>query len=192
MAKHSLELKTKIVTEYLEGKSSLKTISQKYNVDDSQISVWVNNYRNFGLNGLKRSRKNKSYSVEFKLEVLTHYESSEMSYREVANKFGINNPSMIANWRKSYEIDGIDGLSNNQGRPKKVNTSNKKPKIKDEKTNSSSISLEDAKKKIQELEHENRMLTIKNEYLELLRSLRLEEKMKENQESSTNSEKDTH
>ena len=53
MAKHSLELKMKIVTEYLEGKSSLMTLSQKYNIGDSQISKWVNNYRNFGLNGLK-------------------------------------------------------------------------------------------------------------------------------------------
>lgn len=100
-------------------------------------------------------------------------------------KFGINNPSMIANWRKIYEIDG---LSNKQGRPIKLNKSNKKPKIKDEKTNTSSISLEEAKKKIQELEHENRMLNIKNKYLEL----RLEEKMRESQESATNSKKDTY
>ena len=70
MAKHSIDLKIKIVTEYLEEKSSYNTLNKKHSISISLINQWVNNYKNFGLNGLKRSRKNNSYSVEFKSEVL--------------------------------------------------------------------------------------------------------------------------
>ena len=49
--------------------------------------------------------------------------------------------------------------------------------------------LERANQRIKELEHELRMQTIKLKYLEMLRSLRLEEATKAKQESSTSSEK---
>lgn len=192
MAKHSLDFKLEIVSKYLEGKIGFDLLGEKYDIDSSQIRRWVNNYKVFGIEGLKRSRKNKSYSVEFKLEVLALYEASEMSYREIANKFGITNPSMIASWHRKYQEFGIDGLSAKRGRPGKMKEDNKKSKNKEENPDVASNDLEEAKKKIQELEHENRMLKIKTEYLELLRSLRLEEKMKSSQESSTNSEKNTH
>ena len=192
MAKYNFDFKLKIVSEYLEGKIGLNSLGEKHDINPSQVKRWVNNYKIFGIEGLKRSRKKNSYSVELKLEVLALYEASEMSYREVANEFGITNPSMIANWRKRYQEYGIDGLSAKRGRPRKMKEDNKKPKKKEEEINIPSDELEEAKNKIQELEHENHMLKIKTEYLELLRSLRLKEKMKLNQESSTNSEKDTY
>lgn len=40
------------------------------------------------------------------------YETTEMSYREVANLLGMNNPSLICNWRTTTLKKGVDGLSN--------------------------------------------------------------------------------
>lgn len=48
--------------------------------------------------------------------------------------------------------------------------------------------LERANKRNEELEYELKMQTIKNEYLEMLRSLRQQKAMKTKQESSTSSD----
>ena len=45
MAKYSYELKQKIVEEYLNGNASHKILAKKYQIGESQISRWVNNYK---------------------------------------------------------------------------------------------------------------------------------------------------
>ena len=77
MAKYSYELKKKIVEEYLSGKTSYPVLENKYQIGESQIRRWVNNYKQFGDEGLMRSRNNRAYSVEFKLEAITRYETSD-------------------------------------------------------------------------------------------------------------------
>ena len=195
MKKYSLEFKMKIVAEYLTGTISLKSLANKYEIKSTyQLRQWLNAYKTLGIEGLKRSRKNKSYDVEFKLKAITIYESSEKSYQEVANELGLNNPSLIATWRKTYHEQGIGGLSQKQGRPSMSKNSSKKAKdISDKKISEASSldilnDLDLANKRIEELEYELKMQKIKNEYLELLRSLRQEKRMKTRQESSTNSE----
>ena len=100
MAKYSYEFKRKIVEEYLGRKAGYKTLAMKYQIDHSQIRRWVNNYKQFGDEGLMRSRNNRAYSVEFKLEAITRYETSECSYQQLALELGLTNPSIIANWRR--------------------------------------------------------------------------------------------
>lgn len=68
-----------------------------------------------------------------------------------------------------------------------------KAKLPSSKSPNDITDLELANQRIKELEHELRMQTIKLKYLEMLRSLRLEEATKAKQESSTSSEKkDSH
>ena len=88
MAKYSYELKKKIVEEYLSGKTSYRALESKYHVENSQILRGVNNYEHFGDEGLIRSRNNREYSVEFKLEAITRYETSECSYSQLALELG--------------------------------------------------------------------------------------------------------
>ena len=117
MAKYSYELKRKIVEEYLSGKTSYSVLEDKYQIDESLIKNWVNNYKHFGDEGLMRSRNNRAYSVEFKLEAITRYETSECSYQQLALELGLTNPSMIVNWRRQYREKGMGGpQSNKRGR----------------------------------------------------------------------------
>lgn len=51
-----------------------------------------------------------------------------MSYRDVANAIGINNPPLIASWMRKFREDGVDGLSKTKGRPS--NMSKKKKAVK--------------------------------------------------------------
>ena len=97
MAKHSYELKKKIVEEYLSRKTSYLVLEDKYHISISQIERWVNNYKQFGDEGLMRSRNKRSYSVEFKLETIARYETSGCSYQQLVLELGLTNPSIIAN-----------------------------------------------------------------------------------------------
>ena len=110
MAKYSYKLKKKIVEEYLSGKTSYSVLEDKYQIDESLVKNWVNNYKNFGDEGLMRSKNNRAYSVEFKLEAITRYETSECSYQQFALELGLTNPSIIANWRRQYREQEVQLL----------------------------------------------------------------------------------
>ena len=71
-------------------------------------------HKEFGDEGLIRSRKNVAYSFDFKLHVVELYLSTEVSYQELALSVGINNPPLITKWVNDFRIAGSDAL-----RPKK-------------------------------------------------------------------------
>ncbi|NLY82089.1 MAG: transposase, partial [Clostridiales bacterium] len=134
----------------------------------SNIEKWVQNYKAFGAENLKRSRKNKIYSFEFKQNVVELYLKTELSYNALAIIVGINNPAIIATWVTNYRIAGPAALqSRKKGRRPKMN----KPDIIRGK-----ISSEENKKDnyLEQLENENLSLRIENAHLKELRRLRLE------------------
>ena len=172
MAKYKTEFKMKVVKEYLEGNVSYKYLAKKYSIPDkSNVRRWVNAYESQGYDGLKVSRTNNNYSLDFKLNVVNLYLTGEMSYQSLANELKINNPSMIAKWVIDFRQKGIEGLkSKKRGRPSKMSKSPKKSK--DTKiessaqlTNEEDNSLNEAqlKEKIKKLEEKNYWLQLEND-----------------------------
>ncbi|WP_027937859.1 helix-turn-helix domain-containing protein, partial [Anaeroarcus burkinensis] len=97
MAKYSFEFKLKVVQEYLNGKGGYVFLSKKYNIPAiKDIQKWVAIYNRLGEDGLLRSRKNQTYSLDFKLHVVELYLTTEVSYQELALQLGMNTPSLIA------------------------------------------------------------------------------------------------
>ena len=190
MAKYSYELKKKIVEEYLCGKTSYQALAMKYQIEKSVLRLWISNYKNYGDEGLMRSRNNRAYSVEFKLEAITRYETSECSYRQLALELGLTNPSMIVNWRRQYREKGIEGLlPHKRGRPvTKKNNHNQPPKTVKKSESIDASTREALENRIKELEAENRKLTIQKMFWEQLRSLEKEEAMNKRRRLSPNSE----
>ena len=188
MAKFSFEFKKKIVQEYLDGKGGVGSIAKQYNISHkSQVWRWINAYKEFGDDGLLRSRQKNNYSFQFKLSVVELYLSSEVSYQELALAQGINNPSLIAKWVSAFRSAGPDAL-----RPKKKGRK-KTLDIKELKKPSKPIeekAVDTSAEHIRELEDELLKLRIENAYLKELRRLRLEEEalLKKQRESSTVSE----
>ena len=188
MAKFSFEFKKKIVQEYLDGKGGVGYIAKQYNISHkSQVWRWINAYKEFGDDGLLRSRQKNNYSFQFKLSVVELYLSSEVSYQELALAQGINNPSLIAKWVNDFRSAGPDAL-----RPKKKGHK-KTMDIKELKKPSKPIeerAVDTSAEHIRELEDELLKLRIENAYLKELRRLRLEEEalLKKQRESSTVSE----
>ncbi|MEG2852982.1 MAG: transposase, partial [Hydrogenoanaerobacterium sp.] len=74
MAKYSYEIKQKAVMSYIKGEGSYNYVSKQNGItNECVLKKWVNAYREFGDEGLMRSRKNKSYTFEFKLSVVELY-----------------------------------------------------------------------------------------------------------------------
>ena len=188
MAKYSYEFKMKIVRAYLNGEGGYSYLSKKYGVSaHKSIEEWVYAYREFGKEGLMRSRQNNNYSFQFKLSMVELYLSSEVSYQELALSQGINNPSLITRWVNDFRIAGPDALRpKKKGRKKTLDIKEfKKPsKFGEEKP------VDTSAEHVKELEDELLKLRIENAYLKELRRLRLEEEalQKKQRELSTVSE----
>lgn len=188
MAKYSYEFKKEVVLSYLGGKGSYEFLSNKYGIASSEnIRNWVNAYRKFGDDSLKRSRKNNTYTFNLKKNVVELYLSTEVSYQELALSVGINNPTLIAKWVNDYRIAGLDAL-----KPKKRG---RRPELAKPKTIKSATTehISDNSEYLKQLEDENLKLRIENAYLKELRRLRLEEEelLKEKRVLSTVSEENS-
>ena len=188
MAKYSFAFKKKVVMEYLNGKGGWDYLTAKYELGtNSQLRRWVAVYKQFGDEGLMRSRKQTKYSFEKKLAVVELYLSSEISYQELAIQEGITNPSMITNWVNRFRTAGPDALrSHKKGRKKTLD----KPKIDNKPQVQDDRGVDTSAEHIKELEDELLKLRIENAFLKELRRLRLEDeaKMRERQKSSAVSE----
>ena len=127
MTKYNTEFKMKVVKEYLEGSISYKDLAKKYSIPDkSTVRKWVNVYESQGYDGLKVSRSNNNYSLDFKLNVVNLYLTGEMSYQSLANELKVNNPSIITRWVKEFREKGIEGLKpKKRGRPSNMPNTDK-------------------------------------------------------------------
>jgi len=191
MSKYSYEFKKRVVNAYLNGEGGYKYLAKQYGVPShNKVKLWVDNYKSFGDDGLKRSRQQEKYSFEKKLFVVELYLSSEISYQDLALQEGITNPSMIINWVNRFRAAGPDALRpRKKGRKKtldkQVNNTQNNP--------ISEPSVDTSPEHVKELEDELLKLRIENAFLKELRRLRLEDeaKMREQLESSTVSEDDS-
>ena len=186
MAKYSFEFKKQIVLEYLSGAGGSDFLAKKHGIPQGKmIRNWVNNYREFEDDGLKRSRGKKNYSFEFKLHVVELYLSSEVSYQELAISQGINNYAMIVKWVNDFRIAGPDALRPKKKGRKKSLDSKKVSKTVTQVTEVTPVDI--SAEHVKQLEDELLKLRIENAYLKELRRLRLEEEalLKRQRESST-------
>ena len=189
MSKYSFEFKKKVVEAHLRGEGGYSYLAEKYGVKNKrQVLNWVHYYAEFGDEGLRRSRGNKTYSFEFKLNVVELYLSSEVSYQELALSQGINNSALLAKWVNDFRIAGPDALRpKKKGRKKSLDSKIKK------KTTVQTVdetTVDTSAEHVKQLEDELLKLRIENAYLKELRRLRLEEEalLRKQRESSTASE----
>lgn len=191
MAKYSFEFKKKVVQAYLNDEGGAQYLSKKYGVPAKQnIQKWIKAYKEYGDEGLMRSRKNETYAFDFKIHVVELYLSTEVSYQELALSVGINNPPLIAKWVNYFRIAGPDALrQKRKGRKKSLES----PKNSQPKEQSDTKPVDTSVEHVKQLEDELLKLKIENAYLKELRGLRLEEEalLKKQRESSTASEENS-
>lgn len=169
MSKYSYELKLKVVQDYLSGEYSSIDLTKKYNISgDALIFTWLNQYEQYGEDGLKHKTTKQKFTGEFKLRVIQYRQINRLSYRETANYFKIDRGSTIANWERAYKERGMSGLSRSVGRPSEVSK-----KVVNE------IELQETEKEeLIRLREENEFLRMSLEYEKKLSTLIQEKELK--------------
>ena len=188
MAKYSFDFKKKVVQSYLNGEGGYKHLAKQYKMpSNTPIRHWIAAYKEFGFDGLLRSRKKKTYTFDFKLHVVELYLTTEVSYQELALNVGISSQTLICKWVNDFQAVGPDALKpRRKGRRRKMD----KPKdiAQNKKSDSSGVA-----EYVEQLEDDLLKLKIENAYLKELRRLRLEDeaRLRERLESSTASEENS-
>ena len=180
MAKYSLIFKLKVVTAYLNGEGGYEYLTKKYGLKTtSQVRRWISAFKEFGKDGLCRKRINTRYTSEFKLAVVESYLTSELSYRQIALQYGLNNPSLIARWKSDFMKYGTNAfVERPKGRILTIKGTDEKAQIT---THTKSRSQKQKKEltpeqaRILELEKQLRYAQIENAYLKELRRLCIED-----------------
>ncbi|QVJ96176.1 transposase [Mycoplasma mycoides subsp. capri] len=124
MLPKDLDFKLQIIEEHKKG-ASVKALSDKYNIGIWTIRDWIHQYKMFVEQGISKSVVHTKYDPEFKLHVINHKKEYNLSYPETIKLFSIKNSSTVALWEKQFKEKGIQGLSNQIGRPKNSSTSYK-------------------------------------------------------------------
>lgn len=119
MSKYNINLKLKIVKEYLKGNCSYATLGKKYNIPDYSVIIkWVKRYSVHGEKGLSKNFK-ASYDGNFKLNVIEFMQENHLSASETGAKFNIGH-DVVLKWERIYYEEGILGLNKKRrGRPNK-------------------------------------------------------------------------
>lgn len=118
--KYDYAFKLECVQLVLEAHNSVNFVSKQKGLRHSNLSKWVELYKLYGNTGLL-SKKNQSYSIDFKLNVLQSIEKEHLSLSEARLKFNITSDSIIIKWQRDFTTFGIEGLqSKPKGRPKSM------------------------------------------------------------------------
>lgn len=108
-AKYSKELKIEIIKRYLNGESAL-SLANEYNMPkemSANIRQWAHRYEALGERGFEFNNKNKSYSKEFKEQVIKEYLSGKETSYSLANKYNISTAEIVRKWVLKYN-EGIE------------------------------------------------------------------------------------
>jgi transposase len=160
MSKYSLETKLAAIKLNQQGYGAIEIAEKLHVKSQNQVRDWLLKYKAYGVPGLRKQITNKTYSGDFKLEVLNWRKTHNQSYDQTALHFHVFPASTIARWQLAYNKDGVEALFTKQGRPPMT----KKPK-KQKKLTSSELS------ELKKLRLENRALRVENAYLKKLDAL---------------------
>ena len=144
MSKYSKEVKENAIYLSEKGWNAFR-IAKGLGIPESTVNGWLLKFKiNHNIN---RKMVKQVFSADFKRKVIETRWKNKLSFKEVAEHFNLDSPSLIAAWQKRYLDEGISGL---QPKPKGRPSMQQKeliPPTKDQ-------SIKSDKERIKELEAE--------------------------------------
>jgi len=104
--KYRKETKIKACEDYITGKGSFKSISKSVGCAESVLQGWYHRYIEHGEKAFEITKRNKSYSKEFKISVVKKYIDGKYSAMDLSVKYNITS-CVIHNWINRY-YNGIE------------------------------------------------------------------------------------
>jgi len=154
--KHELKFRLQVIKDRQNG-NSIRSLAKKWDISTSLIRKWIDHH-SLRTKGVLPKRF-VYYTSEFKLNVVKAYLDNGLSLRDCCLQFNIPTQSTVFSWVRKYEQLGIDGLSEQKGRPKTM----KKDKPPAKKTKPLT--------RLEELEKDNLYLRAEIDYLKKLNAL---------------------
>lgn len=102
-SRYTAEEKYEIIKSYEDGLGSIKEITSLYKISSYTFYDWKYNFEKYGIDGLKESKKCKSYSKELKEQAVKDYLSGEYSQDTVVRKYEISSTSVLKSWVNKYK-----------------------------------------------------------------------------------------
>ena len=90
--------------DYINGNRSRSEICNCLHISTRTIQDWATIYKKHGVLGLSKKTKNRSYSKEFKMELVKKYISGEASSVDLAHQYDISS-GLLRNWIKMYNAN---------------------------------------------------------------------------------------
>ncbi len=96
--KYDYAFKLECLDLVLKYHYSSECVSRQKGPHESNIRRWVLLYKTYGKVGLL-SRKNQSYSVDFKLKIIQNLQNELLTLSETSLKFNIPDAAIILKWK---------------------------------------------------------------------------------------------
>lgn len=118
--KYNYDFKLRCVKEVLKNHKTVDAVSKLNGCHHTTLHDWIRFYQKYGKKGLL-PRKNKIYSLPFKLKVVEAIDTDLLSFSQACIKFNVPTKSVVMNWYRNYKKEGIIGLNHKpRGKPKSM------------------------------------------------------------------------
>lgn len=101
-SRFSTEEKLKHVLRCIQGEDSISHTAKTICVDAMALEQWIRNYQCLGIEGLKVTSKNNSYSALLKEMAVKEYLDGVGSLSDICRKYGIRARTQLQNWILKY------------------------------------------------------------------------------------------
>ncbi len=98
----AFETKLLAIEAYERGEGSVKTISERFNINKSNFIRWLTIYHSQGIDGLLPSHTNKGWNKDIKMLAVQDYLLGKGSMNNICQKYKISSDSILRQWIKVY------------------------------------------------------------------------------------------
>lgn len=105
-SKYSIEQRVQACEDYRNGTRSLEEICITLGTPRKEtIREWLKKYEKYGISAFHEKSYNKSYTKEFKIQVVEEYISGQSSLGELIVKYDISSTTQLRNWISVYNAN---------------------------------------------------------------------------------------
>lgn len=99
---HTATEKFAIIQQIESGQIGVRAAVKAFGISKTTLAKWRRRYRVYGYEGLEIRTRNRSYSVELKLQAVKDYLSGGLSQYEVIYKYKIASTNQLSRWVDKY------------------------------------------------------------------------------------------
>lgn len=106
---YTLKKKMEVINYVIQNEVPFNVAEKKFKISRETIRIWVYTYQNGGIKNLKKPKKRKKYTGQFKIDVIEYMLEHRYSYKKTSIAFNIPD-RLVKEWDLVYRYEGKDVL----------------------------------------------------------------------------------